>query len=362
MKRARAFTLIEVMVSTAVIGMLVLILATITNETSLIWRRTTAKAEQFREVRAAFEHMTTTLGQATLNTYYAYDDPDAPRRYERRSELRFICGPTTELLGTPSRGGERPTHAVFFQAPLGVTEDQNLRGFENLLTTRGYWIQLDDDTDTRPGFLSEEIMPMRYRYRLMELWQPADANTIYKLTSGNSLYAGREWFRELLSRPKPPIHMLAENVIALIITPRLAQADEMEVKGGNAQPDYSPLAPEYLYDTSPVLGGAPDGRYRDARLNPVHQLPPLLQVTMVAIDEMSAQRLDFFAGTSDPFAIRRRFRFSSDFTRDLSLSGDASSLENTLVEMNVNYRIFTTSIVVRGAKWSREQTNLVPGT
>ena len=98
MKRARAFTLIEVMVSTAVIGMLVLILATITNETSLIWRRTTAKAEQFREVRAAFEHMTTTLGQATLNTYYAYDDPDAPRRYERRSELRFICGPTTELL------------------------------------------------------------------------------------------------------------------------------------------------------------------------------------------------------------------------------------------------------------------------
>jgi len=151
-------------------------------------------------------------------------------------------------------------------------------------------------------------------------------------------------------------------VIALIITPRLAQPDEAEVKAGDTRADASPLAPDYVYDTSPVLGGAPDSRYRDARLNPIHQLPPLLQVTMVAIDEMSADRLDFYAGTRDPFGINRRFRRSADFTRDLALAGDASSLENTLVDMKVNYRIFTTNVVIRGAKWSREQTNLVPGS
>ncbi|HYR58852.1 MAG TPA: Verru_Chthon cassette protein C [Chthoniobacteraceae bacterium] len=361
---AEAFTLVEVLVSTAIIGLLVVILASVTNQTSTIWRRTTAKAEQFREARAAFEQMTTRLGQATLNTYFAYDDPDHPTRYDRRSELRFICGPADDVLGAPGRGGgERPTHCVFFQAPFGETENPNFRGFENLLTTRGYWVQLDDDRDSRPPFLDEDMLPVRYRYRLMELWQPAETNTIYKWTSGDANYTGREWFRDALAVAPSPAHVLAENVIALIVTPRLAQADERDVKGGNiSNADDSPLAPNYVYDTSPVLGGAPDSRYHDARLNPIHQLPPLLQVTMVAIDELSAERLDFYAGTHNPFTINRRFRRSADFTKDLALAGDAASLENTLVDMKVNYRIFTTNVVIRGAKWSREQTNLVPGS
>ena len=351
-----AFTLLELLVSTAVLALLVVILAGIVNQASSVWRRTTAKAEQFREVRAGFEAMTSQLSQATLNTYWGYDDPEHPTRYERQSELRFISGPAAEVLGTTGGGRERPSHCVFFQAPFGNTLEPTFRGFSSLISTRGYFIELNDDTDLRPAFLSEDQFPARYRYRLMELWQPAETDSIYQYTSGNAIYAGREWFRAAVSRSKPPVHTLAENVIALIITPRLAQVDEAEFKGTDKSSDLSPLAPEYLYDTSPVTG-VPDGRYRDARLNPVHQLPPVLQVTMVAIDEASALRLDFYSSTRDPFGISRRFRQSADFTRDLALSGDSRSLENTLAEMRVNYRVFTTSIPMRGAKWSREQTS-----
>jgi uncharacterized protein (TIGR02599 family) len=354
--------MVELIVATAVIAVLVLMLAAVTNHTGALWRQTTAKAEQFREVRAGFEAMTARLADATLNTYWGYNDASNPKSYQRCSDLRFISGPAAEVIGSTGRGRERPTHCVFFQAPATDTAVPEFRGFGNLLSTRGYYVELNDDLDMRPPFLPEDEYPARYRYRLMELAQPVEANKIYTYTSGMPTYAGREWFREAISGAKPPVHVLAENVIALLITPRLAQADEVEVKGGTAQPDLSPIAPDYLYDTSPPTVTSLDGRYRDARLNPVHQLPPVVEVTMVAIDEASALRLDFYAATHDPFAISRRFRQSADYTKDLALAGAAESLENTLVEMHVSYRVFRTKVAIRGAKWSREQRNLPPGS
>jgi uncharacterized protein (TIGR02599 family) len=360
MKRA-GFTLVEVMISTLIVVLLSAMFVSMLGQTEGIWQRTARKVEQFREARAAFETMTTRLSQATLNTYWDYDDPATPTKYRRRSELRFVSGPADRLLGDPREGRSRFTHAVFFQAPLGVTENDRYRGYENLLCTWGYYLELGDDRALRPSVVTDRMVPLRVRPRLYELWQPSETNRIYKFTSGTSgrSYHGLEWFRQLLAVDSPPVHVLAENILALVITPRLSPTDETEIKGEPASvsdADFSPLAPDYLYDSSPVsAGNPPTQRNLDPRTNPVHQLPPILQVTMVACDETSISQLGYTTADADPLGLATKFRNSREFTTDALLAGGAESIESKLIERKVGYRIFTTNVIIRGAKWSREQ-------
>jgi uncharacterized protein (TIGR02599 family) len=360
MKRA-GFTLLELLISTLIVVMISTMLVYMMGQTGGIWQRTAGKSEQFNEARAAFERMTTRLAQATLNTYWDYDDPLAPTKYRRRSELRFISGPVDQLLGSGSAGTTRVTHAVFFQAPLGYTKTDSYHGYENLLCTWGYFVEVGDDRLLRPRFLSANAAPGPVRPRLYELGQEAERDRIYKFTSGASgrSYYGKEWFQQPLSADVPPVHVLAKNVIALVITPRLAPADEAAMKTGSAvdqSADSSPLAPNYLYDSSPVsVGNPPTSLHLDPRTNPVHQLPPMLQVTMVACDEMSMPRLGYSENSTDPLQVASKFRQTADFTRDLLLAGGADSLESLLIAHRANYRIFSTNVVIRGARWSREQ-------
>ncbi|RYD84734.1 MAG: prepilin-type N-terminal cleavage/methylation domain-containing protein, partial [Verrucomicrobiaceae bacterium] len=123
-----AFTLVELMVSMAVISLVMVILLSTVDQTQRIWKRSTNKISQFQAARSAFDSLTRNLSQATLNTYYGveYDPLGNPRGYHRESELHFVSGKAAQpkLLG----GDEsiHPTHAIFFQAPLGIssqTED-----------------------------------------------------------------------------------------------------------------------------------------------------------------------------------------------------------------------------------------------
>lgn len=371
----RAFTLVELMVSTAIIAMIVIILVSITGATSNTWRMTNAKVEQFRETRAAFETLTTRLAQATLNTYWDYDNPAQPTRYERRSELRFISGPASNaqppLLGASATGAQRVTHATFFHAPLGFVDDSQsgttnpYHGLENLLNVWGYYVEFGDDTDLRPSFLGNASpkIPSRFRFRMMEFMQPSEQLRTYKYTSGPtplaaggkpnaSSYGGLEWFQEGLQTVSKP-HMLAENVVALILLPMLSKQDQADFNLKSTD-----LAPHYLYDSS--------GKNVDAvtkqnpNTNPTSQLPPVVQVTMVAIDEQSAVRLRLKDSSVDIFNVKSKFTDATKLAADLNLDPTNSStdnLESTLISMHVNYRIFTTDVPLRAAKWSREQTD-----
>lgn len=359
--QARGFTLIEVLVTTVILSLIIALFAVLLAHTSTIWRRTTGKMEQFRESRGAFERMTTRLSQATLNTYWDYDNPAAPSRYERRSELRFIAGPAASLL--PTTGSKtRLAHAVFFQSPVGYTAQSQYQSYDNLLSVGGYYLEFASDQDLRPSFVTASIAPLRYRHRLMEFLAPAESNPIYRYTSppnGVPTYTGKDWYQPLVNQsPSAGVpahnHAIAENIVALVITPRLSQQDELEVKGASTA-EGSPLAPNYLYDSAP--GAAADSRYNDGRLNPTNQLPPILQVTMVAIDEASALRLRFGTGSANIFGVATKFTKSADYSKDLLQSRDAGSLEATLIAKGVNYRIFNTNVIIRGAKWSREQKN-----
>ncbi len=139
-------------------------------QTGAAWRHTMGKIDQFRSARNGFEAMTRRLSEATLNTYYDYFDSNGnsstsgsytgtPSYYGRQSELRFISGPG--LAGTATSTPPRPTHSIFFQAPLGFvapvsssdTTYTQYQGLNNLVNTWGYYLEFADDQQ-RPSFMS----------------------------------------------------------------------------------------------------------------------------------------------------------------------------------------------------------------
>lgn len=335
-----AFTLVELLVSMAVLSLLLLVLVQVTSQTSAIWETTTGRASQFREARNAFESITRTLSQATLNTYYDYynaggdprskvDDPAGfvPARYGRLSELRFRTGATASLLG---KGADvYPGHAVFFQAPLGFTSDGANLALENALNTWGYFLQFRADDD-RPGFISGAS---HSRYRLMEFMEP---------TENLRVYEDGQWLSNAAAVNSAYSHVLASNIVALILLPKLpAQGSSGDL---SVDASGSVLAPEYAYDTWSEGEGTQNAAYSS-----LHQLPPIVEVTMVAIDEPSARRLE--DGDVPPdFGLGALFADS----RPAQRKADLETLINTLNRLKVNYRVFSTEVSIRGAKWTRD--------
>lgn len=351
----RGFTLVELMVSMAVLVVLAMVLVSMTDQTSRTWRLTRSKVEQFQEARNAYETVTRRLTQATLNTHwdYRYTTRNAgatkikiPAAYVRESELRFRSGPMEDLA--PGNGVYRPTHGVFFQAPFGVAENPEYASMDNLLNTWGYFLEVDDDEDLIPPFLKnlKDVIPPRRASRLMELREPTEALRIYEMPLGSN---DATWFRASVNAPERPVRVVAENIVALVFLPRLSQAVERKRTADGKDPW---LVKDYKYDTT--LSDP------DPELNPKNQLPPTVQVVMVAIDRLSAQRLAEKNGTDPDLGIKEwtdgRFENVLQLEDDPGSSevsdGDLWKLEQELLENNLSYRVFNSNVVIRGARWS----------
>lgn len=359
----QGFTLVEMIVAMGVLMMIMGLLFSIINQTSQLWRNTSGKISAFQEARTAFESITRNLSQATLNTYYdyTYDPSDTkktnPIAYQRQSELHFICGSGTTLLNdsTATWSGitpVRPTHALFFQAPLGYISGTATPSLDRLLNAAGYYIEFNNDTPARPKFLRTRSSP-QYRYRLMRITQSADTNAIYKYpaslgwptSNGSNGYLG--WFRDAVNNHQA--RPIASNIIALILAPKRSSADPLEI------------APDYGYDSrndpnvmSPsIFSGATS---QSLRLLQKNQLPPMVSVTMVAIDEASASRLaDRNGTTAPPLVSGTAFALTSNFSSgDFKNPKDLESLEKSLTNQGINYRVFSTNVAIRGAKWSND--------
>lgn len=350
--RCKAFTLIEVLVSMTIVSTLLFLLITLTNSTQKIWTFTNSKIEEYRDAREAFESITRRLSQATLNTYWDYNNVNAPTKYIRQSELRFVSG-NAKTLSLPS---SCVTHGMFFQAPLGyVSNMANYKGLVNLINTCGYFVEYSDDSNLRPSFISQALLPYKKRFRLMEMFEPSDQLTLYEeevAAGGNSKYVGKSWFTAPLQNYK---QVLAENIIALVILPKLSPADQA---AGNYKD--SDLAPAYLYDST----GTGMSTLSDPKLNPTNQLPPVVQVSLVALDEASASKMTDDTASALQGKLNTLFAQSknqiSDLRRDTLKypdNNDDPSLEAYLISQRLGYRIFTTNVSIKAAKWSRGQKN-----
>jgi uncharacterized protein (TIGR02599 family) len=319
-----------------------------------------------------------------------------------------------------------PGHAIFFQAPIGSTAEEarntttsgtkvdgaerEYRSLTNLLCAVGYYVQWGEDK-MLPPFMGtgEEVVPKRFRYRLMEVQQPAELAMFYfdknyTILDGYGMTARKgvgfplptDWIKvavgmtnfpsefvtQTRSRTNAPFQgrldssrALAENIVALIIVPKVPERDRKS-------PDrLDDLTNNYEYDTCPLPAFETQKRefnpVNDMRLMNVsalmtaqqrkqlHQLPPILQVTMVAIDEASAVKLQDYSQQPPDWTqgLFTQLGTYHQFLQDLgdpsnplpeSLIGRISNVDgNQSGPQKLNYRVFTTDVVLRGAKWSK---------
>ncbi len=357
MKR-QGFTFIELLTSTAVIGVLVFMLVSMTNATSKTWRNGRTKVEQFREARSAFETVTRRVGRATLNTYwdfqYAADDlkkERPPVAYTRQSELRFRSGRMSRLV--PESVRYRPTHGVFFQAALGLVQNGDLDTMDRLLNSVGYFIEIGDDKEYIPKVLQSLVEP-RIRSRLLEFQKPAEKLAVFQLKSG---VPNDTWFSEPLGEIERPVRVVAENIVAMVIHPRLSQADELR----RAKDHAKLLCPKFDYDSTRLSNDETETSSPDPEINPHNQLPPVVMVSMFAIDEISGQRLQEKWGKERTLGLDTESLFQDaakledNPATDEPNDGDLAAFEKQLIDRKLNYRLFSTTIALRGAKWSRGQ-------
>jgi uncharacterized protein (TIGR02599 family) len=153
--------------------------------------------------------------------------------------------------------------------------------------------------------------------------------SVYTGTTGNN------WF---LRAAASNSRVIAENVIALVLLPKLPPADQAN-PGTPTNPGASTdLTKDYSYDSRTT-----DPQWSITK----NQLPPIVQVTAVVVDEGSAIRLD--NGLTPP-------NFGLDFTKlfqDVTkYSDDLKTVTTTLDANRVIYRVFTTDVSIMGAKWS----------
>lgn len=382
-----AFTLIELLTAMTVLLIMVLVMVGMTNQTNKIWRSSRARITAFQQARNAFERVTSTLSQATLTTYLDYyeappsvnsrsdvlrralrdfnNDPQAyslaaaafkPATYDRASDLQFVCGqsevgvsPLIKPRGVVS--GTRPGHALFFEAPIGYVADPNAgaasNGFKNLnrvLNAVGYYVEFANGNDPKlkkvPAFIKNPVD--NWRFRLMEFNQPSQYLSIY--SSKVSYVNPGSWFAlavdPAVTPPLAPTFAVADNILALIVRPKVANPTP------NA-PLATEIAPNYAYDSklyfTPVTSDI-------AKLSK-NQLPPLVQVTLVAIDSDSADRLALQYGSSPPPLVEVSNQ-TGLFDDVLNYDRDLATLQTTLQNRRITYRTFVTDVSLPGAKWS----------
>lgn len=352
-----AFTLVEVLVSLTVLIVLLLVSAQVIGTVQNTWTASNARVSQFREARTAFDIITRNLSQATLNAYTDYDNSylddasstasnRAPQNYVRKSDLRFMTDEAVSLLGLGS-SDVCPGHAVFFQAPLGVAHDPSYVGLDRLLCGRGYFVQFTDDTPFRPSVLPPSTP--RYRYRLMEFSPPAEKNLIYPaLTDGVPPIANtsRQWYENAAYQPgdddqdlanRGLTRPIADNIVALIIAPMI-----------DAPTPADPNAKEVLFKYDSAInnleGSAGQGNQ--------HLLPPQVRVILVAMDERSADRLSQQGDPAVP-------PLGSDLTQEINAATGnvdfnllTEKISTVLRDRRVNFRIFSATVTIRGAKLS----------
>lgn len=362
------FTLIEVLVAAGIVVVIMTVLLAMTDQTQRLVKATSSKVEQFQEARVAFESMTRRLSQATLNAFWDYQyapSSGIPIGYQRTAELRFRSGPMKDLNPSGGPGGNlQPGHGVFFQAPIGMVDDTKLGAMDHLMNTWGYFLEMGSDSATFPSFLQNVVTP-RKRYRLMELMEPSEKLSVYKFQNDTN---NNKWFNQSLSATtNRPVRVLAENIVALIILPRLSLADEKRIN-----PTTPPiLAPNYKYDSTitplTTKNATNPNDLSAMMLNSYNQLPPVVQVVMVAVDEPSARRLEDLYGTDKYLGINTApdpLSGQTLFTNPALLNdtangarGDLTRMQNLLSSsskpnIRASYRVFSSNVTIKGAKWS----------
>lgn len=376
-RRPRGFTLLELLVATTVLLVVMVVLLQLVGGVGEIWKSSTGKISAFQNARSAFATLNRTLARATLNTYNDYVNSAgsyrttnnastfSPTKFARASELHFLSGPTAQIVNGADAVAN-PGDAVFFQAPMGETDDSALTSLNRTLNSTGFYIQYGDaDASLLPTWL-QGFFNNTKRFRLVQFVEPTEDLKVYTATAGGSYPAvgsgTNNWLDSFKTPPgaqQPRARVLAEDVCLLVIRPRLAPKDE-EGAAGQLGETYdgsrqgSILSPNYHYDSRAWQTGYPGGRV-PATGSPVkladlmrNQVPPIVDVAMVSVDRRSLLRFDQ-SSTTPPAELQVA---GGLFTDSAKFDEDLATYSQQLSNAKIRHRVFRTSVEIQGAKWS----------
>jgi uncharacterized protein (TIGR02599 family) len=300
------FTLLEALVAMAVLGLIMSILLEIISQTSMTLIQATAAVESFQSARAAFDIVNQTLSQATLNTYWDYDNESNPTTYVRKSDLNFYVQNDASFYAQNARGTEP---GIYFQAPLARAANQSDE-VSGILNACGFYIGYGSNESFKPT----NIVLQSNRFRLMEALQPTENFNVY-------LAAGNSWIASVQATALP----IADNIIALVAWPRLSEGQD---------PAGTAISTDFSYN-SRVTSGVQS-----------MQLPPVVQLTMIAVDEASASRQPNLQSTINNV-------MNGKFAAVANYNSDLSGVESALSAAKFNYQVFTSAVPLRESQWSK---------
>ena len=417
----RAFTLVEILVSVTILLLIMVVLFQLTATLGSVWVSSKGKISAFENARLAFGTLNATLGRATLNTYVDYinidstsgartyrnlassaTDPSSPAKFvptafARASELHFLSGPATDVLAPvydPANGNDpgdqgffsasspplpttaaNPGHAIFFQAPLGVTSAANFNGMNRLMNSVGFYIQYGPPPPgLYPNWMStgaNSASSKDYRFRLVQFVEPSENLGVYFAASLANYDSGWINFGSIVNTStnptgpggltKPRARVLAEDVLLLIFRPRLSATDE-KAAAAYMGTGYTPstdlnsvLCPNYQYDSRAWMSGYPTStrvraaNYPDKRvLLMCNQSPPIVDVAMVCADPQSLVRFGR-TSTTPPTAIPTAAGLFSDSSK---MEKDLTTYAQRLSDARIHFHIMRNSVEIESARWS----------
>lgn len=369
-RRRRGFTLIEILAATAVLLIIMVFLLQVTSEVGNIWKAGAGKISGFQNARSAFSTINRTLSRAALNSYNDYVDAAGkyrninslstfvPAKFERASELHFITGPADKLV-PGATAVDNPGDAIFFQAPLGYSDDGTLKSLNQTVNSIGFYVDYGTPDDSLVPAWLQPLMGTTKRFRLIQFVEPTEKLEVYKATANPTYDLG--WLDSFkAANASVRARVLAEDVSLLVVRPRLSPNDEstMAPRLGatySAVTKGSILSPNYHYDSRAWQTGYPSGERvgaagafaaRSAAMR--NQLPPIVDVVMVCLDRRSLARLDF-SGNTPPSVLQVPATLFQDSSR---LDADLEAYAKQLSDGGIRYKIFRTSTELQGARWS----------
>jgi len=199
----------------------------------------------------------------------------------------------------------------------------------------------------------------------MEYSPTAEMNRIYSdgyrlidPTNRTLVTNSRQWFQDALTSTvkenetvasRAFTRPIAENILALIISPQL----EINTSTGSTASNAYSIAPQYLYDSALVTN--PGATATGGQQGTQHMLPPLLKVSMIALDHRAGETLSSDSELREAVltATSALFKQAAQYEKDLEgADTEPGTLEQLLVDRKLNYRVFTTTIALKQSRWS----------
>jgi len=366
MKRARnmpnGFSLLEIIVSTAIVGIVLVAIGEAMSTMQNTWVRVRGKADMFRPLRTAADTMNRRLALATLESRWVTEEDAADGKptgeMVRESDLHFVSGPALKLTGS---GATLAGHAIFFQAPFGVDAQRRSESAANsydrlghLLNAWGYFVEYGPEPGPRPAFMNQSTSGRRderRRFRLMEYRQPTEELSLFaagsnqdgqaEIQSATGESSVRKWLRAPLQGGRNLVErrvsVLAENIVALVVRPLSGGTlDELARTGTGEQYD---LAQEMEYDSR-------RHQYDNSVVSKLmrHRLPPALEVTLVATSEDAWARLT--PAEVEQLASEIRGIANGGFKTAAQYENDIRNLARMLDKRGIEHRVLRSVVTL----------------